>query len=285
MSHDAGQKRKRAAGAPKKVVSKQKRLKRAAAYHSSSSDDEDDSQPSNKRAGRTNIADEDLQLANVIEAPSKKQKKQTAPSNEEAETSDEDLSIEDDEADEQDDDGDIQSIPDSDADESSEDEPTEGSIRKKPKRADPDALATSIDKILNSKLTTQKRADPVLSRSKAAQQSVREKSDAKLEQAARRKMRAEKTQAREQGHVKDVLGLQTTAVSTGEVLEEERRLKKLAQRGVVKLFNAVRMAQVGAQEATVGSQRAGMVGIDRRKERVDEMSKKGFLDLLNGGEA
>lgn len=108
------------------------------------------------------------------------------------------------------------------------------------KRNDPARFATSINKILSSKLTTTKRADPVLSRSKAATEASADLAESKLEAKARRKLRTDKQNAMEKGRVRDVLGLESTVVSTGEIAEQERRLRKMAQRGVVKLFNAVR---------------------------------------------
>ena len=63
----------------------------------------------------------------------------------------------------------------------------------------------------------------------------------------------------------------------GEIAELERRLRKTAQRGVVKLFNAVRGAQVRGEEAASN----GGVG-KRKEERVGDMSKKGFLELVAG---
>jgi len=68
-----------------------------------------------------------------------------------------------------------------------------------------------------------------------------------------------------------------------QVMEEEKRLRKTAQRGVVKLFNAVRAAQVKGEEASREARAKGLVGQGRREERVNEMSKKGFLDLIAGG--
>ena len=153
----------------------------------------------------------------------------------------------------------------------------------KKKRNDPDAFATSISKILGSKLTTNKRADPVLSRSKSAADANKTLADERLEAKARAQMRAEKKAALDRGRVKDVLGLETDGVDTGRVLEEEKRLKKTAQRGVVKLFNAVRAAQVKAEEATRQARSEGVVGMGKREERVNEMSKQGFLDLISSG--
>lgn len=177
-------------------------------------------------------------------------------------------------------DSDLDADPDSD-----EESTTSSTIRTKAKRTDPTAFANSISKILSTKLTTTKRADPLLSRSKSAHDTSRSKSNSRLELAARRKLRADKKAAQDKGHVADVLRLDDTEVLTGEVVEEERRLKRTAQRGVVKLFNAVRAAQVNAQNAGQEAAKEGVVGIDRRKERVDEMSRKGFLEMLSEGGA
>lgn len=66
------------------------------------------------------------------------------------------------------------------------------------------------------------------------------------------------------------------------MVEEEKRLRKTAQRGVVKLFNAVRQAQVRAEEARKESKVVrGSRG--RKEERMGEMSKKGFLEMVAGG--
>ena len=155
--------------------------------------------------------------------------------------------------------------------------------RKKRKRNDPSAFANSISKILASKLSTSKRTDPVLSRSIAATTASKELTDARLEAKAKRKLHAEKKQALEKGRVRDVLGLESTDVSTAQILEQEKRLKKTAQRGVVRLFNAVRAAQVQGDLARQEARKQGVVGMAQREVRVSEMSKKGFLDLIAQG--
>ena len=183
------------------------------------------------------------------------------------------------------------SSEDEDADSGSDDSEDNTSLtssqaaRNKKKRNDPAAFATSISKILDTKLTSTKRADPVLSRSKAASEAQKKETDSKLEAAARAQLRAEKKQSLEKGRIRDVLGLESTNVDTGLVREEERRLKKTAQRGVVKLFNAVRAAQVRAEEGMKQARQDGVVGIKQREERVQEMSKEGFLELISRGGA
>ncbi|GAB7351077.1 hypothetical protein MBLNU459_g1551t1 [Dothideomycetes sp. NU459] len=153
----------------------------------------------------------------------------------------------------------------------------------KRKRNDPTVFATSMSKILGTKLTSTKRSDPVLSRSAAATAASKEMVDQRLEAKARRQLNVEKRQAMEKGRIRDVLGLDSTDVSTADIQEQERRLKKTAQRGVVKLFNAVRAAQVKGEQAREDAKKEGVVGMAQREERVSEMSKKGFLDLIAGG--
>lgn len=69
-------------------------------------------------------------------------------------------------------------------------------------------------------------------------------------------------------------------MSTGQILEKEKQLRKVAQRGVIKLFNAVRAAQIKSAEAERETRRQGFVGVKNREEKVTEMSRKGFLDLI-----
>jgi len=59
-------------------------------------------------------------------------------------------------------------------------------------------------------------------------------------------------------------------------------MKKTAQRGVVKLFNAIRASQIKAEEAV---RMAGVQGGSRgeKEERVKEMSREGFLNLIKSG--
>ncbi|CAN8096161.1 unnamed protein product [Discula destructiva] len=183
------------------------------------------------------------------------------------------------------------------------------------KRNDPAAFATSLSKILSTKLSTTRRADPVLARSAAAHAASRQAVDSALETKARKQLRTAKRAAMERGRVRDVLVATAAATGTGtgtfggnvhpvtgeiledadmaaawgtgetagQVLETERRLRKVAQRGVVQLFNAFRTAQVKAAEAERGVRKEGVIGVDRKKEKVTEMSKRGFLDLIASG--
>lgn len=148
------------------------------------------------------------------------------------------------------------------------------------KRNDPEAFSTSISKILSTKLSQSARKDPVLSRSKQALETSATLADEKLERKAKAKLRADRREDLERGRIKDVLGLNSG--KAGEIAEEEKRLRKIAQRGVVKLFNAVRAAQVKAEQAAREERKKGTIGMSNREEKVNEMSKQGFLDLIAG---
>ncbi|KAF3935260.1 hypothetical protein ABW19_dt0203644 [Dactylella cylindrospora] len=152
---------------------------------------------------------------------------------------------------------------------------------KKRKRNDPTAFATSMSKILSSRLTTTARKDPVLIRSKRSAHQI---DDGKLEAKAKRLLSQQKKEALEKGRIKDVVPKDD--VSGEEVkraMEREKALRKIAQRGVIKLFNAVRAAQVKGEEAARESKTKGTIGIDSRKQAVTEVSKENFLDMISKG--
>ncbi len=207
--------------------------------------------------------------------------------NKNLENEDHEISVSAGEASTGDDDDATTSIAESDSPFDSDTDTHTSTGHKPRKRDDPEVFATSLSKILNSKLSTSKRADPVLARSKVAAAANQELVDARLEAKARNKLREEKKAQLDRGRVKDVLGVQGDETNGGsaaaEVMELEKRLKKTAQRGVVKLFNAVRAAQVKGEQAEREAKKAGIVSMKEREERVNEMSKQGFLDLIAGG--
>ncbi|KAJ0415868.1 Rrp15p-domain-containing protein [Aspergillus carlsbadensis] len=254
------------AGRPNKKFRKQRE------YHSSSDEASDAEEPTDFKA--VNLADSDDGAEKV--APKKTTKKQArklvppqkAESDDEEEQSGSNASSDAD--DDEDDDADSDaSLP-------------TGSIgqRSVPKRNDPTAFSTSISKILATKLPTSARADPVLSRSKIVTQTSTDLAEEKLDNQARSKLRAEKKEELDRGRVRDVLGIGLG--QSGAVAEEEKRLRKIAQRGVVKLFNAVRAAQVRGEEAAKEERKKGTVGMGEREKTVNQVSKQGFLELING---
>lgn len=168
------------------------------------------------------------------------------------------------------------------SDNSDEGEDGEGASkgRNVQKRNDPSAFSTSISKILSTKLPTSARADPVLSRSKSASQTTTDFADEKIDRQARAKLRAEKKEELDRGRIRDIKGIERGLA--GPVAEEEKRLRKIGQRGVVKLFNAVRAAQVRGEEAAKQERKRGTVGMGEREKAANEVSRQGFLDLISG---
>ena len=49
------------------------------------------------------------------------------------------------------------------------------------------------------------------------------------------------------------------------------------------MFNAVRAAQVKAAETERATKKDRLIGTGNREAKVNEMSKKGFLDLIASG--
>lgn len=250
-------------------VQPKKKFRKQAQYHSST---EDEDESDNDGFTPVNLMDSDEEettkkvtkhkAKSLSEAPKKKLNKK--------ENIVEDDDIEDDEPDvnaSSGDEDDVEKNDREDNDSMADDDDEEGGLRLKSvtKRHDPTAFSTSISKILSTKLPTSARADPVLSRSKAAAQASSDLANERLEQRARSKLRAEKKEEQEKGRVRDVLGIERG--EAGETAEEEKRLRKIAQRGVVKLFNAVRAAQVRGEEAARAEQKKGTIGIEERKRQ------------------
>ncbi|KAG5988940.1 hypothetical protein E4U52_006082 [Claviceps spartinae] len=252
----------------------------------SSSEDE---RPALTKKKTKKIETKPAKRASKPAAVSKKDKQEEEEEKEDDD--DEDDEEEDDDEDDDDDDDEEDDVDEYDLDSDNGDN---GRHKTKSKRNDPNAFATSISKILSTKLSTSKRADPVLSRSAAAHEASKAAVDDVLEAKAKRHMKEQKKKALEKGRIREVLVASrdefdigapddSTAMTTTHILETERRLRKVAQRGVVKLFNAVRAAQVKAVEAEKDARREGVIGMNNREAKVNELSKKGFLDLIASG--
>lgn len=266
-------------------IQPKKKFRKQTEYHSST-EDEDESDNDASTFAPVNLLDSDEEeQVSKPKATKDKSSLSAVPkkSNKKEEIVEKDDDIEDDEPDVNASSGDEEEDEDKeDNDSMADDDDEEGGLRLKTvtKRHDPTAFSTSISKILSTKLPTSARADPVLSRSKAAAQASSELANERLEQRARSKLRAEKKEEQERGRVRDVLGIERG--EAGETAEEEKRLRKIAQRGVVKLFNAVRAAQVRGEEAARAEQKKGTIGIEERKKAANEVSKQSFLELING---
>lgn len=157
--------------------------------------------------------------------------------------------------------------------------------KKEPIKADdPHAFASSMSAILTSNLTRTQRLNPILARSADAKEADAALLDRKLEKRARAEMKREKGD--KGGWQPDVIfGERVVGADAEGVMgpgaayqQRERELRKMAQRGVVKMFNAFAHVREKAGEVKeVGGSRA------KREERATEMSKEGWLEYVGLG--
>ena len=163
--------------------------------------------------------------------------------------------------------------PPSDASTDSETDPhPDDTEKKEPHKADnPSAFATSMAGILNYKLTTTQRSHPILARSAAAKEADATLLDQKLEKKAKAEMKKKEIHGDE--GAEDPLLAEVVANQ-----QREKELRKMAQRGVVKMFNAFNSVRERALEAQgMGGSRA------KKEEKATEMSKEGWLEFVGQG--
>ncbi|ETI24385.1 hypothetical protein G647_03754 [Cladophialophora carrionii CBS 160.54] len=268
MAPLSSKKRKVEDGIRGKTDRPKKRFRKQRGYHSSSEDEAEEEDQGFKPVSLEDSDEDSLPAKNAKQVRPGKAEPVAAKDDSDEETREEDEDANSENA--------ASSVEDGGEEE------THGVSRRKhtSKRNDPQAFSTSISKILSTKLSQSARKDPVLSRSKDAVETSAALANERLEKKAKAKLRADRKEDLERGRVKDVLGL--SSGQAGDIAEEEKRLRKIAQRGVVKLFNAVRAAQVKAEQAAKEERKKGTIGMANRQEKVNEISKQGFLELIGG---
>ncbi|SCU83956.1 LAFA_0D07030g1_1 [Lachancea sp. 'fantastica'] len=141
-------------------------------------------------------------------------------------------------------------------------------------------FSTAINAILGSHLKAHDRKDPIMARKKSTAKKL--ESD-KLEAKAKRAMLVEKKKLLNKTRTKDIIPTVSAEADSGveirEVLEKERRLRKIAQKGVVKLFNAILSTQVKTERD--GAEKLGNIkNRSEKKDMLNDLSKEKFLDLV-----
>lgn len=167
-------------------------------------------------------------------------------------------------------------VDESDAVEDSGSEESSGDDMPKKKRKTGDGsqeFASAFNAIIGSKLKAHKRDDPIMARSKTVQKQL---DSAKLEAKAKKQLLAEKKTLHDSHRVKNLLPGADEPEKVRDALESEKALKKVAQRGVVRLFNAVLSTQVKSAQQVAGDK----MGVVRKEELLNEVSKEQFLDLV-----
>ena len=106
--------------------------------------------------------------------------------------------------------------------------------------------------------------DPILSRKPELERQIEEDT---VQEKAEAYLRAQKRKNETVGHVVPMRNPQTDSDARG--LDVERKLRKLAQRGVVKLFNAVRASQ-RVREEVDAQKGVGVLGRATEKAQAQE---------------
>jgi hypothetical protein len=174
-------------------------------------------------------------------------------------------------------DGESEEASDSDSEsdgESGSESDSDAMPKKKRKTGDgSQEFASAFNAIIGSKLKAHKRNDPIMARSKNVQKQL---DSAKLEAKAKKQLLAEKKALHDSHRVKNLLPSANEPEKVRSMIEDEKKLKKVAQRGVVRLFNAVLSTQIKTTQEVSGEK----VGLVRKEELLNEVSKEQFLDLV-----
>ncbi|GAV52184.1 hypothetical protein ZYGR_0AG01750 [Zygosaccharomyces rouxii] len=141
-------------------------------------------------------------------------------------------------------------------------------------------FSNAMNAILSSHLKAYDRDDPIMARNKKV---LKKNESDKLERQARKALLVEKKKKLNKVRRKDVIPKVTddSGDKTGEeirdVLEKEARLKKIARKGAVKLFNAILTTQVNTER---DSKSVTGFGQQEKKQRLVDLSKEKFLDMV-----
>lgn len=142
-----------------------------------------------------------------------------------------------------------------------------------------EAFSSALTNILSSHLKAYDRKDPIMARNKK----VLKKNDAdKLEQKAKKALLTEKKKLLDKTRRKDILPVVSADIGSEEIkdiLWRERKLRKIAQKGVVKLFNAILSTQVKT-EKEVSESLSDVKNRTEKKQLITEISKEKFFDLV-----
>lgn len=156
-------------------------------------------------------------------------------------------------------------------------------LKKKSKKSKHDdgsaEFSSAVNAILSSHLKAYDRKDPIMARNKK----VLKKNDSdKLDQQAKRALLVEKKKQLGKARKKEIIPMATDEQAGSEIrilLEKETKLRKIARKGVVKLFNAILSTQVSTTkevEANLGD----VKNVPEREQLITEVSKEKFLDMV-----
>ncbi|KAF9348064.1 Trimeric GatFAB AmidoTransferase(AdT) complex subunit [Mortierella sp. AD094] len=138
--------------------------------------------------------------------------------------------------------------------------------KKSSKKHSEESMAEAMSKILGSTLRKADASMPILARSRGVERKLEEE---KMEAKARKAITNERKRLANKDRVKPEY--------TG--MEYEKKLRKVATRGVVQLFNAIKAQQKATEDLT---EKARPITTNA-KDKVANLTKASFLDLLKSG--
>lgn len=140
-------------------------------------------------------------------------------------------------------------------------------------------FSSAVNNILSSHLKSYDRKDPIFARNKKV---LRQNNSDKLELKAKKALLVEKKQLLNRIRNRDILLASSENANSEDIrriLDKERKLRKIAQKGVVKLFNAILSTQIRT-EKEVSETLGDVKNTEERKHLITEISKEKFLDLV-----
>ena len=170
-----------------------------------------------------------------------------------------------------------------DDDDEEEEEDDDFPRKKKSKNSKHDdgstGFSAAVNAILSSHLKAYDRKDPIMARNKKV---LKQSESEKLEYKAKKALLAEKKKLLGKARKTDIIPIasgEDRSENIRKVLEKETALRKIAQKGAVKLFNAILATQVKT-EKEVSENLSEIKNKEEKKELITEVSKEKFLDLV-----
>ena len=172
---------------------------------------------------------------------------------------------------------------DAEEDDDEEEEDDDFPRKKKSKNSKHDdgstGFSAAVNAILSSHLKAYDRKDPIMARNKKV---LKQSESEKLEYKAKKALLAEKKKLLGKARKTDIIPIasgEDRSENIRKVLENETALRKIAQKGAVKLFNAILATQVKT-EKEVSENLSEIKNKEEKKELITEVSKEKFLDLV-----
>lgn len=144
-------------------------------------------------------------------------------------------------------------------------------------------FSSAMSAILGSHLKQYDRIDPIMARQKKALEKIEQD---KLDEKARKLLSREKKKFLTKSRKSEIIPQDITEEnSVQRMLEQERKLKKIAQKGVVRLFNVITTTQLKTErqvnEKLASSNIKSIIHKEKEQSKlISEVSKETFLDLV-----